>query len=188
MRTAFRLLTICCLIRHFSANEVHADGGTIRLRETRGPIQITVFTAPTPFRAGDVDVSVLVQDLQANPLAQDAHITIIAQPRVVPSVPLRIPATRAAATNKLLQSAKFPLREPGWWRLDVVLETGDSVEHFEFDVEALPALPRWITFWPWFSWPAAVIALFVWHNRLAPCQPAPGDPGDTPIAGSRLIR
>ncbi|HEV3259998.1 MAG TPA: hypothetical protein VG013_24230, partial [Gemmataceae bacterium] len=39
-----------------------ADGGAIRLSEQKGDYQITVFTAPTPLRAGPVDVSVLIQN------------------------------------------------------------------------------------------------------------------------------
>ena len=39
-----------------------ADGGSMRLSGKKGGYQITVFTAPTPFRAGPVDISVLVQD------------------------------------------------------------------------------------------------------------------------------
>ena len=38
------------------------DGGTVRLSRCEGGLRITVFTAPTPFRAGPVDISVLVQD------------------------------------------------------------------------------------------------------------------------------
>ena len=39
-----------------------ADGGSMRSVRKKGGYQITVFTAPTPFRAGPVDISVLVQD------------------------------------------------------------------------------------------------------------------------------
>ena len=38
------------------------DGGTVRLSRCEGDYRISVFTAPTPFRAGPVDISVLVQD------------------------------------------------------------------------------------------------------------------------------
>ena len=39
-----------------------ADGGTLRLSETEGPYRISVMTSSNPFRAGPVDVSVIVAD------------------------------------------------------------------------------------------------------------------------------
>src|SRR5580704_18909475 len=39
-----------------------ADGGTIRLSETKEAYRISAFTSPNPFRAGPVEISVLVQD------------------------------------------------------------------------------------------------------------------------------
>ncbi len=38
-----------------------ADGGAVRFLERRGDRLVTVFTSPTPLRAGPVDVSVLLQ-------------------------------------------------------------------------------------------------------------------------------
>ena len=47
---------------------VSADGGSPLFAGTKGGYQITVFAAPTPLRAGSVDISVLVQDaLTGNP-------------------------------------------------------------------------------------------------------------------------
>ena len=49
-----------------------ADGGTVRLSERQGEYRITVFTAPVPFRAGLVDISVLVQDAVSRTPIPDA--------------------------------------------------------------------------------------------------------------------
>jgi len=53
------LIAVVCLA---SPAMVRADGGAVRLSERQGGYQITAFTSPTPFRAGPVDISVLVQD------------------------------------------------------------------------------------------------------------------------------
>jgi hypothetical protein len=53
-----------------------ADGGSLLLSEKRGGYQITVFTAPTPFRAGPVDISTLVQDASSGDLVTQARVII----------------------------------------------------------------------------------------------------------------
>ena len=45
-------------------------------RDPRGDFQITVFTAPTPFRAGPVDISVFVQDPLTGELIPEARVTV----------------------------------------------------------------------------------------------------------------
>ena len=42
----------------------------------RGGYQITVFTAPTPFRAGLVDISALVQDATTGDLVPHARLIV----------------------------------------------------------------------------------------------------------------
>ena len=88
-----------------------ADGGSMLLSGQGGEYRISVFTAPTPFRVGPVDVSVLVQDASTgNPMTQ-------VQVRVRMTKPgrpaLEYPATSEAATNKLLHAAQFVLSEAG---------------------------------------------------------------------------
>ena len=53
-----------------------ADGGAVRLRERAGGYQIAVFTSPTPFRAGTVDISVLVQDAATGECVPEARVTV----------------------------------------------------------------------------------------------------------------
>ena len=55
---------------------LRADGGTIRLSEQKGNYRITVFTAPTPLRAGPVDISVLVQEAATGEPAPGVQVTI----------------------------------------------------------------------------------------------------------------
>ena len=66
------------------------DGGTVRLSRCEGGYRITVFTAPTPFRAGPVDISVLVQDAATGELdsrcsrRQSASLLVTAWPADTP--------------------------------------------------------------------------------------------------------
>ena len=54
----------------------YADGGSVLLSEKRGDYRITVFSSPSPFREGPVDISVLVQDaVTGQPLPQ-ARVTV----------------------------------------------------------------------------------------------------------------
>src|SRR5438309_8563387 len=98
----------------------YGDGGTMRLSEKRDRLLITVFTAPATFRVGPVDISVLVQDaLTGEPVPQTRVTVRMTKPGQFVLVG---PATREAATNKLLHAAEFELPEPGRWQLEVEVE------------------------------------------------------------------
>ena len=55
-------LLVVCLLCGGTNRSAHADGGQVRLTQRHGDMQITVFTSPSPLRAGPVDVSVCIQD------------------------------------------------------------------------------------------------------------------------------
>jgi hypothetical protein len=142
-----------------------ADGGSVRLSERKGGYRITVFSAPSPFRAGPVDISVLVQDaMTGQPLTQ-ARVSVrmikIGQPT------LENAATQEAATNKLLHAAQFELPAPGRWELEVRVEGSQGSAALACEVEAAERLPRWHSLWPWIGWPAVAIALFCTHELFA---------------------
>ncbi|HTN76937.1 MAG TPA: hypothetical protein VL096_16880 [Pirellulaceae bacterium] len=145
-----------------------ADGGTVRAMESNATSTITVFSSPTPFRAGPVDTSVLVQDQASGDVIEAATITVVAQPRDRRGPPLRVRASRDAATNKLLQAALFDLPHAGWWKLQVTVERDQQPpQQLSLELEASEPPPRWLTFWPWFCWPLLAITLFGIHQRLA---------------------
>jgi hypothetical protein len=164
MRSTLCLLLVSSFILHPSSF-LRADGGTMRLSEKRGEYVITVFTAPAPFRAGPVDISVLVQDaVTGEPLPQ-TQVTVRMTKPGQPA--LENPATSEAATNKLLHAAQFELPEPGRWQLEVQVEGVDGPAVIGGELEAAPPLPRWRELWPWIGWPAVAIALFGIHQALA---------------------
>jgi hypothetical protein len=140
------------------------DGGTIRMSEKRGGYLITVFSAPAPFRAGPVDISVLVQDALTGEPVPDAHVTVRVSKPGQPA--MDYPATREAATNKLLHAAQFELPEPGGWQLEVQVEGVDGAAVIGGELEAAAPLPRWRELWPWIGWPALAIGLFGIHQAL----------------------
>jgi hypothetical protein len=159
------LLLLSSLISHPSSL-ARADGGAVRLREKTGGYQLTVFTSPTPLRAGPVDVSVLVQDAATEEYVPDARVTLRLTARGTGGV-LEYLATTEAATNKLLRATEFQLPEPGRWDVAVAVEGPHGPALVRFEVQADEPPPRWQELWPWFSWPALVVALFSVHRVLA---------------------
>jgi hypothetical protein len=137
---------------------VSADGGSVCLSGKRGSYQITVFAAPTPFRAGPVDMSVLVQDASTGGPITQVEVTV----RMTKSgrLALEYPATSESATNKLLQAAQFELPEPGRWAVEVQVQGSTGRAVIGGELEAAGPSPRWLEIWPWLGWPALVVALF----------------------------
>jgi len=141
-----------------------ADGGSLRLSGEKGGYRITVFTAPTPLRAGAVDISALVQDASTGDLATQVRVTVRMSKPGRPA--LEYPATNEAATNKLFRAAQFELPEPGRWEMQVQVEGLHGLAVIGGLVEAAEPLPRWQVMWPWVGWPALAIMLFGIHQVL----------------------
>jgi hypothetical protein len=142
------------------------DGGAVRLSQQVGPYRVTVFTAPTPLRAGPVDVSVFVQDGAGGAVLPDVTVRVTLTPAGGPGAALEARATHEAATNKLFQAAAFELPAPGRWKLAVAVEGPRGPAECACEVEAEAPPPRWVELWPWFAWPAVPVVLFVLHQAL----------------------
>jgi hypothetical protein len=165
MRTMLAGVIVGWLLLGTWCAPVSADGGSLRLSGKRGGYQITVFTAPTPFRAGAVDISALVLDASTGDPVTDVRVNV----RMTKSgrFALENPATTAAATNKLFRAAQFELPEPGRWELQVQVEGSRGLAVIGGEVEAAEPLPRWQEMWPWICWPALAVALFsIYHISL----------------------
>jgi hypothetical protein len=153
-------LALSFLILHSVSAIAYADGGTVCTSERIGPYQVTVFTSPTPLRAGPVDISVLVQDVKTGAVVEDAPISIrvshgAAQARILyPS--------RQAANNQLYQAAQVELT-PGTWSIDVLVageRSGAGCIMYVAD-----PLPRWIEMGFWLALPVVPIVLFILGHR-----------------------
>jgi hypothetical protein len=167
MRSATHLLLLSSFILHpASVSSLRADGGTVRLSQRQGGYHITVFTAPTPLRAGPVDVSVLVQDARTGQPVPDARVTVRAAPRGRAGESIVHPATSEAATNKLFRAAVFELTESGWWDIEVAVAGEGGQTNVRFEVEAAEAAPPWLELWPWLGWPVLAVVLFGIHQWL----------------------
>jgi hypothetical protein len=153
-----------CLLFH-SSSLARADGGAVRLCQRAGGYQIAVFTSPTPLRAGPVDVSVLVQDAATEECVPEAQVTVCLK-ATGDGPPLECPATTAAATNRLFHAAVFELPKAGRWDVEVAVEGPHGWALLRFGIEADGPAPRWLEFWPWFTWPALVVALFGLHQVM----------------------
>jgi hypothetical protein len=187
MRTVVLGMIVGCFSLRICCAPACADGGSIRLSEKKGGYQISVFTAPTPFRAGPVDVSVLVQDGLTGELISQAQVTVRMTQRDQP--PLEYSATVEAATNKLFRAAQFELPRPGRWELQVRVEGLHGLAVVGSEVEAAGPLPRGRDLWLWIGWPALVIAIFGIHQVFVR-RPGSTGPrkGNRPLETTRSIR
>jgi hypothetical protein len=164
MQLSVAWLLLSSLVPHPSSF-ARAHEGTLRLCERAGGYQLAVFTAPVPFRAGPVDVSVLVQDEATGESVTTARVTARLTARGSGQV-LEYPATSGAASNKLFQVAVFDLPEAGWWDVEVAVDGPHGPARVRFPVEAGEAPPRWLDLWPWFGWPALAVVLFGLRRAL----------------------
>lgn len=146
---------------------VAADGGKLQLRREIGPYQVTIFTSPTPLRPGPIDLSVLVQD-EAGAIVNAAEIDF--QLKNEKGALLLQHASQAAATNKLLQSAKFVLPEGGVWQVEAQI-VGETTVTANFELTAYETHSDWITAGWMLLLPLAAITLFVTRERLRQRRP-----------------
>ncbi|UUO06953.1 hypothetical protein M4951_01260 [Blastopirellula sp. J2-11] len=145
-----------------AANVVLADGGKVQLRREIGPYQVTIFTSPTPLRAGPIDLSVMVQN-SAREIVQDVQIDF--QLTSESGEILLQHASQATATNKLLQSAKLMLPESGVWQVHTTI-VGEASADLDFEISAAEAHSDWTTAGWMLLLPVALVALFVMRERL----------------------
>lgn len=143
-----------------------ADGGRLAFSERNGNYEIAVFTSPDPLRAGPVDLSVFLQDAATHQPIANADISVVLTSRSRFPQTIRTSATSAAATNKLLRAVKFEIPDPGPWDAEIICQAEQGTVNFRFALEVKPPLPRWIAFWPWFSWPVGVAVLYGAYRLL----------------------
>jgi hypothetical protein len=138
------------------------DGGTLRFSEAKGGYLVSVFTLPAPFRAGIVDISVLVQEAETGAPVPQAQVTVVmSRPD---QAPLAYAATSTAATNKLMRAAQFELPTSGSWALSVHVEGPHGAVEFGWELEAAEPMPRWRELWPWLGLPGFALVLFAVHR------------------------
>lgn len=146
--------------------DVLGDGGTLRAWKQDGTYDVAVFTEPTPFVSGTVDVSVLLLDRKSGEPITNAEVTVEVS-RVDRSPEAgRHPATRQAATNKLLYAAVFTIRATGRYRFRVDVHGPNGVVEVPFDVEVGNRWTPGLGVWSWILWPLPITLLYTIHRRL----------------------
>jgi 5-hydroxyisourate hydrolase-like protein (transthyretin family) len=145
---------------------VRGDGGTVRSSERRGDRSITVFTSPTPLRAGLVDLSILV--LNADTGTPLTNVPVIVEARSADPQGRQVTrtATNEAATNKMMRAAEIDLGS-GKWHIDVFVDDRAKSSPIGFDVDVAEPIAPWVETGFWIGWPFAAIGLFVVHRKLA---------------------
>ena len=166
MQSPANIPLLCCLLLGPCCAIASADGGRVVLVEKQGDYRISVFASPDPLRAGPIDISILLQDAATDAPIADAEIEVILSPRDQRGPTLRAAATSAAATNKLLRAALLDLPTAGTWDAEIAITADRGRANVHFAIEAGPPLPRWLTVWPWFTWPVGAVFLFSLHRHL----------------------
>ncbi|MDG2424433.1 MAG: hypothetical protein P8M22_10680 [Phycisphaerales bacterium] len=158
-------LLILCTLLALSAVCL-CDSGVVRISQVDGPWRITVFSEPTPFRAGAVDISVLVQEESDDSPVLDATVSLMLEHAEGLADSMLVEATREAATNQLLYSGKFDLPASGMWNIEAAALRGDQLSRVRFEAEAAEALPPFLELWFWFLLPGIAIILIVMNQWL----------------------
>jgi hypothetical protein len=148
------------------ASTLRGDGGLVRLSEKVEHWRVTVFTAPTPLQVGPIEISVLVQDERGQPV-EDLDVTVTISNVSSTGLGRTIPATQAAATNKIFYDAVGDVSSAGPWRFVVDVAGMSEPSRFTFEADVAPARPRWVDLWFWIAWPVIPVMLFVAHQVLS---------------------
>ena len=146
----------------------------MRLWDRRDGYEIAVFTAPSPFVAGPVDISVLVLDSIKGEPVLDATVLVKVAPIGRPEAAESHPATSGSATNKLFYAALFELAKPGSYQVEVDIKRASHDARVRFELQAEGGQSLRMDLWPWLCWPAPVIVLYGIHQWLVWRRIRPG--------------
>jgi hypothetical protein len=149
------------------ATIIFADGGTLQFHKEAGPFDVTLFSSPTPLRAGRADLSVMVQKTADRSSVQDAKVMLRLKKSERGNVEEVIaPATQANATNKLLYAANVNLPSAGTWRVEVEVSANGVAASASGELTVLPPQAPAATYWGYFALVPFVILLFVFNRWL----------------------
>lgn len=154
-------LVLTCL---FVTLRLCGDGGTVQFRKQAGPLLITVFSAPTPLRAGVADFTVLVQNSHDTGVVLDAEVVLTLSK--VDASDISVPATHAQATNKLLYAAHPVLPAAGDWRLIVSVKSQGTAVSVDGVITVMPTQPSIMAYWLYIAMAPAGILFFVVNQWL----------------------
>lgn len=140
-----------------------ADGGVVQFEKSQGGYTITIFTTPSPLRAGPVDISVMIRTNENQPVL-DCGVVVQLQKESAMSV--RSEATHEAAQNKLLYAAQVKLPQSGVWDLEVTIKHLDESITVDGAVNVAPANTVVLAYWRSLGLPPLFISLFALNQWL----------------------
>jgi hypothetical protein len=160
-----RLLALLCGL----AIWLCADGGTLQLRQSSGPFVLSVFTAPATLRAGNIDFSVLVQQVAGLAPVLDADVEVRAENG--DGIIVSKAATHDNAQNKLLYAASLNLSSPGDWTFKVIVRQHDAAAQVSGKLVMEASEPRFLAHWPQWVFVPTLVLLFILHQWLKGRRP-----------------
>jgi len=169
---------------------VQADIGVVRLRETRGPFVITVFTCSELVRGTASDTSVMVQRSDSSepileatvnlvftaprgsvlehggPLCGLPEATFLGETAGLQTRQVMLPARRDQSSNKLLYAVPFNWPLAGCWNVEALVRQGPDSAKAACEVAVGLPTRRLARLWPYLAWPPLLVALFAMNQWL----------------------
>ena len=145
-------------------SRAHADGGVVQFEKSAGPFVITVFTMPSPLRAGPVDISLMIQSRDSQQPVLDCQALV--QLRKEGAMSIRSEATHEAAQNKLLYAALVEVPESGLWELEAEIKHGDVSINVAGEINVASSAPVLLVYWRSLALPPLFISLFAVNQWL----------------------
>jgi hypothetical protein len=143
---------------------VRADGGVVLLCKQSGPYTVTVFATPAPLQAGQVDLSVMVQNTEnATPLLDGRVLLKLSKGD---QLSINAEARHELAQNRLLYAALVDIPEPGEWKMDVTFFRGLESATVQSSMTVMAANSFLLSHWRNLAFPPLVIALFCLQQWL----------------------
>ena len=141
-----------------------ADGGALQFTRSAGPFIITVFTTPSPLRAGPVDISLMIQSSENQQPVLDCVANV--QLRKEGSRSIGSEATHQFSQNKLFYAAPLNVPESGVWELEVAIWHGDTSANVSGPITVAPPNPVLLGYWRSLAVPPVFISLFALNQWL----------------------
>jgi hypothetical protein len=143
---------------------LYGDGGIVQFRQEAGPFVVTLFSTPSPLRAGPAYLSVLVESAQNQSPVLDASVVL--QLRDAQGTEVNAPATHGQATNKLLYAALPVIPKAGNWAIRVKVTRNNETSMAAGTIQVLAAPPALIHYWPYFAIVPCAVGLFALNQYL----------------------
>jgi hypothetical protein len=159
-----------------------ADGGAVQLHVAAPPFVVTVFTDPPQCRAGQVDLSALVQEEKGPVLDAEvvASLSALEPAKTIPTAAWLPPACAGTTTsdlqnvrlqisggaNRLFYSTLIQIPYEGRWQLQLTVRRGADHAIVQGILDVDRPLPPVAAYWQWFILPFLAVGGFVLQQHI----------------------